>query len=128
MTKPELPEWIERIQGREQKATPQPWKRHPNSKYWVLLPLPENAVNLNDENDAQFAANARQDIPALLQHCLKLRETLAFFQNPDDWEDYYESDTGYGYFRFFKREDLKAGMPFDLVVEALNHIPQGETK
>lgn len=76
MTTPELPEWIERIQGREQKATPQPWKRHPNSKYWVLLPLPENAVNLNDENDAQFAANARQDIPALLQHCLKLREAI----------------------------------------------------
>ena len=64
---------LKAIQDRFEATTQGEWKRHPNHRYWVLLPLPEGAVNLRDEADAQFCAHAHQDVPALLAEIARLK-------------------------------------------------------
>lgn len=81
------PEDLKAIKERSEKATEGPWIancfRMLNSPYWlqagqIKLGQPENP---NRSADIGFAAQARQDIPALLTHCEELEQKNRWWQN-----------------------------------------------
>lgn len=80
---------LKAILDRFEATTQGEWKRHPNHRYWVLLPLPEGAVNLRNEADAQFCAHAHQDVPALLAEIARLK-ALTQWRPVKGFEEVYE--------------------------------------
>ncbi|MBU8739775.1 hypothetical protein [Bacillus licheniformis] len=76
MTKDEL----EEIRQRSEKATEGPWrigKQSPNGLNNIGTIGGLLTAQTTDEDDADFIANARQDIPALLDHIAELASDIA---------------------------------------------------
>jgi len=71
-------EQIEEIRKRAEDATPGPWKVGVdgyvcNAGFYVTDTIVEDITsNIFEKEDAEFIANARQDIPALLAHIAEL--------------------------------------------------------
>jgi hypothetical protein len=84
---------IAQIRAREQAATKGPWTAYEMTHYgdsgtgfWSVQPIGEPDDTMT-ESDAAFIANARVDIPYLLDRLSALEETLRQIQEKaDSWE------------------------------------------
>lgn len=66
---------IDEIIARQAAATPGEWKRHPNPRSWLLLPI-DVSPNPNNENDAELCVHAKTDIEWLTERLERCREVL----------------------------------------------------
>lgn len=67
-------ERLRQIRERAEKATPGPWT---NDGCDISDPIGRRICFIRDDDDADFMAHTREDIPALLAEVERLRERLA---------------------------------------------------
>ncbi|WP_342441267.1 hypothetical protein MHB65_18095 [Lysinibacillus sp. FSL K6-0075] len=91
-------EQLNAIKERVAKATLGPWKvRNDNEgteyfPFWVVSKLGLDSgewfaeLHVGDISDAQFIANAREDVPALIAEVERLREALKFYAEETKYE------------------------------------------
>jgi hypothetical protein len=83
---------LERIEARANAATPRPWEAQRSGRRGKCVAGPGGVIifcgayseyGCGDDANAEFAAHAREDIPALVAEVRRLREATKF--DPPDW-------------------------------------------
>ncbi|MED2979533.1 hypothetical protein P4284_23000 [Bacillus swezeyi] len=83
---------LEAIRQRSEKATEGPWrigKQSPNGLNNIGTIGGLLTAQTTDGDDAEFIANARQDIPALLDHIAALQGKIDLYESYAQEYDYY---------------------------------------
>lgn len=68
------PDQLAAIEARATAATPGPWKRHPNPRFYIQWD--ERHDDGDHEANAQFCAHARTDVPELCAEVRRLQDAL----------------------------------------------------
>ncbi len=86
---------IEAIRKRAEEATEGPWiieESRYGGYYNAGNPKYDYSACISPENDIEFIANAREDIPKLLSEIERLRDELSFILNVDMTKNAHDAE------------------------------------
>ena len=97
MSEPMTAKRLEEITARAKKATPGPWHANPSmvctEEHWLLKTEQDTPGGWFEEEDAEFIASSRQDVPdlvaALWDFVVAVRQEV---DDQDEWSPYCPSE------------------------------------